>query len=253
MEILKPSLLLYYYPRKENETFLEAQAKARRFAKSDKFSLILFVTREANHPGGDFIDEIGHYFYGMRMRATKRKISTRVWYAPRDLVAHLCEPSYDFKALIEATGRSPIVLTDIFPKCLLDKEKSKHDIRIAQTRSELENHFKKIFFYEELWQRIKLVVFSLEPSITDGREERYREARELFQTSIQKRYGKKEFLSVPFFGMGIHRFMNIEYWGAWDEQMRVLGDGIAKFYPGHKKLVSSIVGDYKSKANSSNE
>ena len=148
--LIKPSLLLYYYPRQENESFLEAQAKAQKFANSDKFSLILFVTREANHPGGDFINEVGHYFYGMKSRSTKKRISTRVWYAPKDLVANLCEPKDDFQALINSTGKSPIVLIDIYPKCLLDKVQNKHEIRGLQTDGDLKTHFTKILSYKNL-------------------------------------------------------------------------------------------------------
>ena len=70
---MKPSLILYYYPRQESETFEEAQANAQKSANADKFNLILFVTREANHPGGDFVDEIGHYFFGMRLVTEKRR------------------------------------------------------------------------------------------------------------------------------------------------------------------------------------
>ncbi len=244
---MKPSLILYYYPRQENETFEEAQANAQKSANTDEFDLILFVTREANHPGGDFIDEIGHYFFGMRSRVTKRKISTRVWYAPTDLVGHLCKPKYDFKTLMESTRRSPIVLIDIFPKCILDKERNKGDIRRQQTNSELQSHFNKILAYKKVWNRIKLVVFSLEPSIDDGREEKYQGARELFQGMIKERYGKKGFLSVPFFGMGHHTFKKAKYWGAWDAQMGILSKEIGRAHPEHKKLVSSIVEDYCSK------
>ncbi len=220
---LKPSLILYYYPRQENESFEEAQANAKKFSDLDQFSLILCGTREANHSGGDFIDEIGHYYFGMKSRVKGKTISTPVWYAPKNLVAHLCEPEYDFKALIASTGKSPIVLMDIFPKCIVNEEKNKGDIRRGQTSLELQSHFNKILSYENLRARIKLVIFSLEPSIGDGREEKHRDARELFQDMIKKHYGEKEYLNVPFFAQGPRKFMHVEYSGA---QMHILSKGI---------------------------
>src|SRR3989338_632374 len=228
---MKPSLILYYYPRHKNESFLNAERKAQRRANADAFSLILFVTREPNHPGINFVNRIGHYFIGMKSRVTKRKINSRTWWGPKDLVAHLCKPKNDFKTLIDSTGRSPIVLMDISPKCILDKKTNKWDMRKRLTNFELRGHFKRILSYGRLWKRTKLVIFSLEPSIVDGREENYREARELFQEMIKKRYGKKEFLSVPFFGMGHHAFKDVKYWGAWDKQMGILSDAIKKEYP----------------------
>ncbi len=248
---MKPSLILYYYPRKGNETFDEAERKAQAFASSDKFDLILFVTREPNHPGASFINCIGHYFIGMKSRVTKRKINSRTWWGPKDLVAHLCKPRNDLNAHIDSTGKSPIVLIDISPKCILDKEKNKWETRKQLTNSELGSHFNKILSYEKLWKRIKLIIFSVEPSIADNREEKYREARELFQEMINDRYGKKEFLSVPFFGMGHHAFKKVKYWGAWDEQMRILSKEIGRLHPAHKKLILAIVKDYYSKTSRS--
>lgn len=244
---MKPSLILYYYPRQKDESFQKAERKAQKFANTDKFNLILFVTREPNHPGASFINCIGHYFIGMKSRVNKRKINSRTWWGPKDLVAHLCKPSNDLKTLIDSTRKSPIVLMDISPKCILDKQKNKWDTRKQLTNRELKSHFKKILSYKKLWNRIKMVIFSLEPSVVDGREEKYREARELFQEMIEERYGNKEFLSVPFFGMGYHTFNKARYWGAWDEQMSILSKAIAQSYPGHKKIVQSIVKDYRSK------
>ena len=136
---------------------------------------------------------------------------------------------------------------DIYPKCILDKVKNKRDIRQGQTDDELKEHFTKLLSYENLWKRIKLVIFSLEASLSSGREEKYREARELFQGMIQKRYGNKEFLNVPFFGMGTHRFNDVSYWGAWDAQMGILSQGIKTTYPQYQRLVMDIVEDCLSK------
>src|SRR5258708_3708447 len=197
---MKPYLILYYYPRRENESFQSAEKKAEKFANSEKFSLILFVTREPNHSGGTFVDRVGHYFKGMRMRTSKKIINSRTWWGPKDLVAHLCQPKYDLKKRIGSSGRSPIALIDISPKCILDKQRKKWDLRKQLTDPELRDHFERMLSYKKVWKRIKLVIFSVEASITDGRKEHYREARELFQGMIDERYGKKDYLSVPFFG-----------------------------------------------------
>ena len=244
---IKPSLILYYCRRQENESFQNAERKARKFADSDKFNLILFVTREPNHPGANFINCIGHYFEGMKSRANKKTINSRTWWGPRDLIAHLSSTKNDLNGLINSTGKSPIVLIDISPKCILDKKKNKWDMRKQLTRSELKRHYTRILSYKKLWKRIKLVIFSVEPSVADGREEKYLEARELFQGMIKKRYGKREFLNVPFFGMGYHTFHHVRYWGAHDAQMKILSGAIAKKYPQYKRSIVQIVKDYQAK------
>ncbi len=183
-------------------------------------------------------NRIGHYYFGMIGRKSKRRINTAVWRAPKNLLAYLSTSGIDFKNIVRQSGKSPIVHIDIYPQSLLNSVKKKHDKRKSYPRTKLIKHFERILSYKMLWKRIKLVIFSLEPSLCKGRTEKYREERELFQKLIQKRYGKVEVLSVPFFGQGYHELYGRAYWG---DDMKSLAGSLKKRYPSNVKLIKKIV------------
>ncbi len=171
-------------------------------------------------------------------------VNTAVWRAPKNLLACLSTPGIDFKNVVHQSGKSPVVHVDIYPQSLLNSVKKKHDKRKSYPRAKLLKHFKQILSYKMLWKRIKLVIFSLEPSLCKGRTEKYREERELFQKLIQKRYGKVEVLSVPFFGQGPHLLGSLKYWG---DDVKSLARGLKLSHPRHVRRIRKIVQAYHSK------
>lgn len=242
----KHPLFLYYYQPRAGEVFDDADRNAALAARTDKFGLVLCVGREPN--SSDSIENrVGHFYIGMRKQKDGKKITTMVWRCPRKLVGALCSLKDDFENLVLLTGKSPVINTDIYPKCIRHSVTGKSKLRVYDAL-EMKRHFETLLSYKDIWTRIRLVIFSMEKSIGDEIQKRHDIPRLTFEKMVRSRYPKVEFLNVPFFGIGPRRFHGLSYWG---DQMEVLAKGIKKFHPFQKAIFDDVYKDFCENTSSS--